>query len=215
MGDCVSGPSVARRASTRSPDRPSAARRERRSCQQGRSAEALPSAWPEAVSEAGAGVPVAGPKPSSPGGMGSSDDGAVYAGEAFPGCVVQPEQRQSWNAQKKTARFLPKEEIKSMFCACAPRRETRGRGTGNGIPAAAGTVFSRPTDDALSVLLVCLPLVTFQLGMCAFCDQGELHQKLRFFYPRIPAAANRADFRRILILPETKKRLCHQRQSRL
>ena len=62
-------------------------------------------------------------------------------------------------------------------------------------------MFSRPTDDALSVLLVCLPLVTFQLGMCAFCDQGELHQKLRFFYPRIPAAANRADFRRILILP--------------
>lgn len=66
-------------------------------------------------------------------------------------------------------------------------------------------MFSRPTDDALSVLLVCLPLVTFQLGMCAFCDQGELHQKLRFFYPRIPAAANRADFCRILILPENKK----------
>ena len=52
-------------------------------------------------------------------------------------------------------------------------------------------MFSRPTDDALSVLLVCLPLVTFQLGMCAFCDQGELHQKLRFFYPRIPAAAKK------------------------
>ena len=140
MGDCVSGPSVARRASTRSPDRPSAARRERRSCQQGRSAEALPSAWPEAVSEAGAGVPVAGPKPSSPGGMGSSDDGAVYAGEAFPGCVVQPEQRQSWNAQKKTARFLPKEEIKCMFCACCGMRPAAGNpGSGNGERDSCGS----------------------------------------------------------------------------
>ena len=74
------------------------------------------------------------------GGMGSSDDGAVYAGEAFPGCVVQPEQRQSWNAQKKTARFLPKEEIKCMFCACCGMRPAAGNpGSGNGERDSCGS----------------------------------------------------------------------------